>query len=159
MTNEKKLKEGMTLSEENVELFISDAIKSYHDKNMLIDGMFWGQAIGTLCRKYGILEAFKNEEKAVMEEIKENEKLAWIVSVYRIGTEKGLSGCELDVFANFFLERFPEDRDRYYCAEWAQRFKNEKALAYADGKSKEIIFAVMNAGARLTITKDTGAKP
>lgn len=58
-----KPKDDDILNESNVEVFIMSAIKSYFDKNMVLDAMFWRSAIATLTKKYNINEQFNKELK------------------------------------------------------------------------------------------------
>jgi len=44
--------------------------------------------------------------------------------IKQIGSETGLKGNQLNVFVEFFSQRFPNESSKItgYCKEWAQRF-------------------------------------
>lgn len=50
------------MNENNVENFIKEAIKKYFDKHMVLDGMFWKEAIGLFRNKVkqSLLSEIKN---------------------------------------------------------------------------------------------------
>jgi len=50
-----------------------------------------------------------------------------------------LSFEEMKIFHKFISKRFPKENDTYYIDEWAKRFKNKKAYAYADKESTKIL--------------------
>ena len=66
--------------------------------------------------------------------------------LYTIGQEEELEGCDLDVFVNFFLERFPDEGNTDYAHEWAQRFKKKTEIEAADSHSRLVIIAVRDRG-------------
>jgi len=53
--------ENETMTTSNVEKFISGAIKSYFDKRMMVDALFWKEAIRLLTKKYKIQKQFQKE--------------------------------------------------------------------------------------------------
>lgn len=64
-TTERKKKESDLLDETNVEATICGAIDSYHKKNMLVDAMFWSEAIRILSTKYGFLDQMKKASEGI----------------------------------------------------------------------------------------------
>lgn len=63
----------------------------------------------------------------------------WPVELFEIGQQQFLSGADLDVFVNFYLTRFPYNRDSLYAAEWARRFRMNYEMQLGDKKSRQII--------------------
>lgn len=51
-----KVKDDEVMNEQNVHRFVRDAIKSYFDKHMIVDGMFWREAIRLIMKKHNIKE-------------------------------------------------------------------------------------------------------
>lgn len=56
------------------------------------------------------------------------------------GKAEGLVGKELEIFAEFFSQRFPLESDKItsYVREWARRFQSGSPERFMDGESLSI---------------------
>ena len=63
----------------------------------------------------------------------------WPTQLFKIGQDEFLHGQKLEVFVNFFLLRFPKNKDRLYAANWARRFRMDTEMIMGDKKTRQII--------------------
>ena len=67
-----------------------------------------------------------------------------------IGKRVGLNGCLLDCYVEFMKIRFPTEKAKNYCQEWAIRIKAGYAYNVADAQSKKALMeAVKKSGISL----------
>lgn len=71
------------------------------------------------------------------------EKSYWdkitIPELKQIGKKVGLKPEENKVFASFWKKRFPNNVDRGYASQWAERVKRKEACIYGDDESRKAL--------------------
>lgn len=98
-----------------------------------------------ICSKCGTEEAlsdyFKTEVKLPKPKTKPKEAYPLLTKqdYYKIATQEDLGYAHRDAYVKFMSIRFPQERDKLYAHEWAERFKKGIHWASADEKSKKVL--------------------